>query len=310
MALGNTRNVLVGIPDSSGGLWVGDLIEDSALLPDATTDLAEAGFIPAGFIGEDGVTEANERDVDKIKAWGGDTVRVIQNDHTITYSFTFLELGNFEVLKLIYGDENVEQSGDQIIVKKNSQVLPHKTWVIEVFDKGADRKIRLVIPDGQITETGDRNFTHSDVVSMEVTIEAFVDKEGNKGYEYQVEAKKATTPPENDTPGGADPVDPEPTPQPDPEPSEEPEPEAPITEPEYPTYPRPVTEPDTPVTEPETDPEEPETDPEPTRPTYPSYPYPGTDTPETEPEAEPEDPTTGTDPNEGRTSPRDPLFGI
>lgn len=223
MALGNTQNVLVGIPDSSGGLWVGDLIEDTAKLPDASTDLAGAGFVPAGFIGEDGVTEANERDVDKIKAWGGDTVRVIQNDHTITYSFTFLELGNFEVLKLIYGDENVERSGDQIIVKKNSQVLPHKTWVIEVFDKGTDRKIRLVIPDGQITETGDRNFTHSDVISMEVTIEAFVDKDGNKGYEYQVASKKATTPPEPNGPGGADPVDPAPRPEPRPEPRTEPE---------------------------------------------------------------------------------------
>lgn len=303
MALGNTRNVLVGIPDSSGGLWVGDLIEDSALLPDATTDLAEAGFIPAGFIGEDGVTEANERDVDKIKAWGGDTVRVIQNDHTITYSFTFLELGNFEVLKLIYGDENVEQSGDQIIVKKNSQVLPHKTWVIEVFDKGADRKIRLVIPDGQITETGDRNFTHSDVVSMEVTIEAFVDKEGNKGYEYQVEAKKATTPPENDTPGGADPVDPEPTPEPDPEPTPEPEPEAPVDETPVVPEPEPV----------EPEPEAPETRPEPpvseTEPEDPVDP-PVTELPDPEPETEPEDPTTGTDPNEGGASPRDPLFGI
>ena len=105
MALGNTQDVLVGIPDSSGGLWVADLIEDTALLPGADTDLEAAGFVPAGFIGEDGVTEANDRDTDKIKAWGGDTVRVIQNYHTITYSFTFLELGNAEVLKLIYGEE-------------------------------------------------------------------------------------------------------------------------------------------------------------------------------------------------------------
>ena len=264
MALGNVQNVLVGIPDSSGGLWVGDLIEDTAKLPDASTDLAGAGFIPAGFIGEDGVTEENERDVDKIKAWGGDTVRVIQNDHTITYSFTFLELGNFEVLKLIYGDENVEKSGDQIIVKKNSQVLPHKTWVIEVFDKGTDRKIRLVIPDGQITETGDRNFTHSDVISMEVTIEAFVDKDGNKGYEYQVASKKATTPPESNAPGGADPVDPAPAPEPRPEPVPGREPEAPAeggpvspepepVEPEVEPEPRPEPRPE-PAPEPETEP--------------------------------------------------------
>ena len=65
MALGNTQDVLVGIPDSSGGLWVADLIEDTALLPGADTDLEVAGFVPAGFIGEDGVTEANDRDTDR-----------------------------------------------------------------------------------------------------------------------------------------------------------------------------------------------------------------------------------------------------
>lgn len=191
MALGNTKDVLVGIPDNSGGLWVADLIEETSSLPTADSSLADAGFKPVGFIGEDGVTEANDRDTDKIKAWGGDTVRVIQNDHTITYSFTFLELGNADVLKLIYGDENVEVNGDQVVVKKNSDVLPHKSWAIEVFDRGADRKVRLVVPDGQITETGERNFTHSDVISMEVTIEAFVDADGNKGYEYQTKVGKA-----------------------------------------------------------------------------------------------------------------------
>lgn len=189
MALGDNKNVLVGIPDVNGGLWVADLVDDVADLPDAEADLEAAGFTAVGFIGEDGVTEANERDTDKIKAWGGDTVRVIQNDHTVTYSFTFLELGNPEVLKLIYGEDNVEVDGDSYTVKKNAKILPHKTWAIEVLD--GDRKIRLVIPDGQITETGERNFVHSDVLSVEVTIEAFTDEDGNKGYEYQVQPGKA-----------------------------------------------------------------------------------------------------------------------
>ena len=189
MALGDTKNVLVGIPDVSGGLWVGDLVEDTTSLPDASTTLADAGFTSVGFISEDGVTEASERDTDKIKAWGGDTVRVIQNEHSLTYSFTFMESGNHEVLKLIFGDDNVEIDGENVIIKKNSKVLPHKTWVIEVLD--GEKKIRLVVPDGQITETGERVFVHSDVIKMEITVEAFNDSEGNKGYEYHTKVAKA-----------------------------------------------------------------------------------------------------------------------
>lgn len=184
MALGNTKNVLAGIPDVAGGLWVKDLIEDPAQYPKAGADLKEDGWTHVGFISEDGVTEANERDTEKVKAWGGDTVRVLQNDHTQTFAFSFFELGNPEVLKLIYGDENVTVGSDgKVEVKQNSKVLPHKSFMIQVLD-GAT-KIDKFIPDGQIIETGELQMTHSAVMSVEVTVEAFVDKQGNKVYTTQ-----------------------------------------------------------------------------------------------------------------------------
>lgn len=184
MALGDNRNVLVGIPDVSGGLWVSDLVSETSALPTADTELETAGFTAVGFISEDGITEANERDTEKVKAWGGDTVRILQNEHNITYTFTFLEMGNPEVLALLFGADNVVTSGDTVTIKKNAQILEHKTFVIEVLD--GDKKIRLVIPDGQITETGERQFSHNAVLQVEVTIEAFNDVDGNKGYEYHV----------------------------------------------------------------------------------------------------------------------------
>lgn len=183
MSLGTSANVLVGIPDVSGGLWVADLIEKPADLPNETADLSEKGFVSVGFVSEDGVTETSERDTDKIKAWGGDTVRVIQNEHSLTYTFTLIEMGNEDVLRLVFGDDNVLKKDDGSVgIKKNAKILPHKTWAVEVLD--GEEKIRLVIPDGQITETGDRTFVHSDLISIELTVEAFTDRDGNKGYEY------------------------------------------------------------------------------------------------------------------------------
>ena len=201
MALGDNKNVLVGIPDVSGGLWVSDLVSETSALPKADTELTTAGFTAVGFISEDGITEANERDTDKVKAWGGDTVRILQNEHTITYSFTFLEMGNPEVLKLLFGEDNIETSGDTTTIKKNAKVLEHKTFVIEVLD--GDKKIRLVVPDGQITETGERQFSHNAVLQVEVTIEAFSDVDGNKGYEYHTEVTS-----DGDNGGETDPENP------------------------------------------------------------------------------------------------------
>lgn len=187
MALGNTSNVLVGAPSVSGGFWVANKLTQAEI--DAltgTTDLtAEAKFHPVGFVSEDGITEAQERDTEKVKAWGGDTIRVLQNEFTKTYSLTFMELKNIEVLKLIYGDGNVTEAPDgSVAIRHNKDTLDHKTFVIDVLDR--NERVRKVIPNGQITETGELNLTHSAVMSLEITIEAFIDEKGNNAYEFRV----------------------------------------------------------------------------------------------------------------------------
>lgn len=202
MALGNTKNVLAGIPDSTGGLWVKDLVKDKSAYPGKDTDLKGDGWIPVGFISEDGVTEASERSVEKVKAWGGDTVRTLQTEHDISYKFTFYEMGNPEVLKLVYGDENVTVGDDGTVdITQNSKVLPHKSFCIEVTD--GDTKIRKFIPDGQITETGELQMTHSAVMGIEATVEAFTDSEGVKVYTTQTGLKTEKTAPEASEETGA-----------------------------------------------------------------------------------------------------------
>lgn len=185
MARGTTANVLAGIPDSVGGLWVypdGLLAKDK--IPGRDTDLTTAGLISVGFIGEDGVTETAERDTEKKKAWGGDTIRVLQNEFNQGFQFVLAEAANIEVLKLVYGDANVTKDTDgNITVVQNSKTLPHRTWVMEILDDDG-KKVRKVIPDGQITELSDITWVHSDIVQFEVTMDTFIDAEGNNVYTY------------------------------------------------------------------------------------------------------------------------------
>jgi len=182
---------MAGVPLATGGVLLGG---PTAVAPDDATG-ALTGFNAAGYIGEDGVTETNERSTDRIRAWGGSTVKVVQTEHNVTYKFTFLETLNKNVLQAVYGEDNVtttaatSTSGTLHAVKVNGGTLPHMPYVFEVKD--GDAKIRIHVPDGQITEVGDITYSDSEVIGYEVTVEAFEDADGNKAYKYLDDGKFA-----------------------------------------------------------------------------------------------------------------------
>ncbi|ALE07681.1 hypothetical protein AL755_08500 [Arthrobacter sp. ERGS1:01] len=152
-----------------------------ALPTDAKTPLDPA-WVKGGYIGEDGVTRTTDASDDKIKAWGGDAVKIVRTEHSITYKFSFLESANAAVLKLIHGEANVTVTAGSVKVKHTSRMPARKAYVLDMKD--AASSIREVVPDGQITTSGDVTFVHSDVIRYEVTIEAFPDDSGVKAVSY------------------------------------------------------------------------------------------------------------------------------
>ncbi len=177
-------NIVAGVPLATGGVLIGAL---TAALP-TTASGSTTGFTAAGYVGEDGVTESYDRSTDRIRAWGGDTVKIVQTEFGATYQFTFLETLNADVLKAVYGDANVTTtaataSTSQLhAVKVTGQTLPHKRYIFELKDGNA--KIRIVIPDGQISEVGEITYSDSEVIGYEVTVEAFADATGVNAYKY------------------------------------------------------------------------------------------------------------------------------
>jgi hypothetical protein len=182
-------NVVAGVPLATGGVLLGAL---AAAAP-TTASGALTGFTAAGYIGEDGVTETNERSTDRIRAWGGDTVKVVQTEHNVSYQFTFLETLNADVLEAVYGEDNVTttaataSTGTLHEVRVNGASLPHRSYVFEVKD--GDAKIRIYIPDGQISEVGDITYSDSEVIGYQVTVECFGDEDGVKAYKFLDDGK-------------------------------------------------------------------------------------------------------------------------
>jgi len=144
---------------------------------DATTSL-NAAFKEVGYIGEAGVTEAEGQSENKIKAWQDSAVvRKVRTEHDLTYKFDLLEAGNDEVIKLVHG------SGTFASHTITGAALTNEALVIEAVD-GASI-VRIVIPNGQVTEVGERKYVAGEAVVYPVTVTAYPDTSGVKAYKYK-----------------------------------------------------------------------------------------------------------------------------
>ncbi|WP_280485355.1 hypothetical protein [Nocardia cyriacigeorgica] len=149
----------------------------NSTLPTNAVDVLDTVFKDLGGISDAGITNAQSRDVTKIKDFAGDTIATPQNDYTETIQVEFVESTNLEVLKTVFGDTNVtftpatSTTGARITVDHNSQSLPKSAYIVDTVQGVGLR--RMVAPIAQPITVGDVVQVSNDIVKYNVTFECF-----------------------------------------------------------------------------------------------------------------------------------------
>lgn len=177
----NSANVTAGKPRIGGGIYIAPA--GTTLPTDAKTALS-SDFLALGYVSEDGVVNSNSPESENIKAWGGDNVLTIMTSREDTFTFTLIEVMNINVLKLVYGDDNVTGAlSTGITVNANNGELESHVIVIDTILKGGVMQ-RTVIPAGTVSEVGDITYKDDEAVGFETTVSCEADASGNTHYTY------------------------------------------------------------------------------------------------------------------------------
>ena len=180
--INNAQNVSVAKPKINGAVFRAPL---GTSVPTSASETLNSAFKCMGYISNDGVTNSNSPSTSEIKAWGGDTIANPQTDRPDKYKMKFVEVLNTEVLKAIYGDDNVvgESLDDGIAVAADSSELPECAWVIDSVLRG-NVLDRIVIARGKITELADIVRKDDEVIGFDATISTVPGSDGKTHHEY------------------------------------------------------------------------------------------------------------------------------
>lgn len=185
----NVKNVSAGAPKVGGALSVAPV---GTTLPTSATEELDAAFVSLGFISEDGLTNANSPETETKKAWGGATVLVNQTSKEDTFSFTLLEALNVDVLKTVYGDDNVTGNLETgIHIEAKTGQLESKAYVVDMVMRDNALK-RIVIPQADLTELEEITYKDSEAVNYGMKISAMPNEKEKTHDEYIIAASTAT----------------------------------------------------------------------------------------------------------------------
>ena len=191
----NAANVTIGAPEQSA--TVGAILDApiGTALPASTSDTLNNSFKSSGFVSEDGVRLSPSISTTDIKDWSGSIVRKIIDSFDGTIVWSELEM-TYESMCHAFGADNViktaanAQHGEQLKVSLGAHLPAARSWVFRMKD--GDKRLMIVVPNGQVTEVGEMSFMSSEAIKPEITLSCYDDGTGNSIYIYTDDGLKVS----------------------------------------------------------------------------------------------------------------------
>lgn len=213
----NRRNVVTGAPDVrlSGGFWIGPEALNPDLFPkgareDAKEIAERLKLASGGYVSQDGVSEAEDRSVDKLKDWNLDVIDTVETDYGLQWTVTFVEAANAEVLKFIYGSENVkinktsDAEGEEYVevyVRKGARQNENASIMFDIKGKG-NAFGRTFGASVSVASIGEIQYIKGGLIQYQTTIDAFTDVTGTSAHTWMGQRGAPESPAPASQPGG------------------------------------------------------------------------------------------------------------
>lgn len=162
----------------------------SSNLPTNASAALHADFDEVGAISEDGITEAMSQDRTDIFIWQNNALaRRIPGQATKTFTVAAAET-SLVTLGVQFPGSTITQTAEGVTIQERPPQTDVRSWVLHGID-GA-RAVRLVVPNGEVTERGDVVWSAGDITVYEWTLSAYVDTSGFWVYRYYLDGSLAT----------------------------------------------------------------------------------------------------------------------
>jgi hypothetical protein len=157
-------------------------------LPDDPTEVLDPAFITLGRVEQNGIDRTEDRPEGKQYDWGGNLIAILQDHYGLQLKFKLLQMMNSTVQGAAHGQANVvvtpptATTGTIITANINGKLLDTGSWVFDAYYQ--KMTARLVLPYARITTVAGPKWSHKELATFDVTLEALPDNSNNFAYEY------------------------------------------------------------------------------------------------------------------------------
>jgi hypothetical protein len=172
-------------PKVTGGVFFAPF--GTTLPTDSTTALA-AAFLTLGRVEQNGIERTEDRPEGKQYDWGGRLIAILQDHYGLQLKFKLLQMMDANVQSAAHGKANVTvtpptaTTGTLITAQINGNLLDTGIFVFDAYYQ--KMTARLVLPYARPTTVAGPKWSHKELATFDMTVEALPDDTNNFAYEY------------------------------------------------------------------------------------------------------------------------------